>query len=150
MMNHHDPRGESTIKSVIVEWLNGTVKRRQILPAHIVLVVAVALAFYLFQDSRDRDLVAQQDIAEQEAQRRVDQCVNAVERSAGLRFNLNEIYDVIDFALDEVEQQFDEVEPDDLDVVRLRIVEAREEIDRRYPATEPAACVGVASTPIDD
>lgn len=149
-MSHLPEDEPTTIRGVIAAWLNGTVRRRQILPAHIVLVVAVAGAFYLFQGARDTDLQTQADIAAADQQRAIDQCVNAVERSAGLRFNLNEIYDVLDFALHEVEQQFDDVQPDDLDVVRSRIVEAREEIDRRYPASEPAACVGVASPPIDD
>ena len=143
-MSHPEQTSEpETIRETIVAWLNGTVRRRQILPAHIVLVVAVAGAFYLFQDSRDADLQRQEDIREIEAQDRVDQCLNAVERSEGLRFNLNEIYDVIDFTLDEVEVQFEEVEQDDLDVVRQRIVEAREEIDRRYPVNAPAACIGL-------
>lgn len=131
----NDPNGGRgrRMSEKIHAWMDGTMTRRRFLPAYVVLVFAVAGAFAL---------TARQGSRFDEAQVRieVERCLDSIERSDGLRFNLNEIYDVLGFIVDEIAVG---TSGNDESIARLRMLTAlgRSEIDERYPPREPDDCI---------
>lgn len=114
-------------------WLDGTMTRRRFLPAYVVLVVALAGAFFLTANQGSH-------FDEAQIQDRVERCLIIVEQVDGLRYNLNEIYDVLGFLFDEIDQSVPGFD-DSLVRLRVRTATGRSEIDERYPRRSLEDCL---------
>lgn len=141
------PSGETrpTMRQRIDAWLDGSLTRRRIIPAHIVLVVAIAGAFFLLQQQRETSSITTAEVARALAVQEFDRCVNAVDRADGLRFNLNEIYDVLGVLYDEIDAAVSDGNPGAFDEALQRLRDrndsGRSEIDVRYPERTATDCV---------
>lgn len=119
-------------------WLNETMTRRRFLPEYVVVVAAVACAFWLL-DRQGSEF--DQARVEAQVQAETQNCLNRIERIDGLRFNLNEIYDNLDLLYDLIDQNTDGSFDHPLSVARLRIDAGRETIDELYPPVLSEDCV---------
>jgi hypothetical protein len=139
----------ATLRAKTNAWLDETITRRKFLPAWIVLVVAIAGAFHLLNQTRsDVSADRQVDLA-------LERCTAAVARTEGLRFNLNEIYDVLDVVVLELETVYQANEPivgmpEAISRLEERIATGRSEIDDRYPQRTTNECVTFTVTPVVD
>lgn len=132
---------EPPIRDRVTEWLDHPLTRRKFIPEYVILFAVVILGFWQLQRITTASEV---DRISVEARADRQRCVDLVERSTGLRFVLDSLYDNIEVLVGLVETNA----PDfpNIDQARERVNAGREQIDIAYPALSIEDCISTPTT----